>query len=962
MISVYKKLIVFSIAIFTYISSFAQFYYTGHDPANTKWNIIKSENYSLIYPREIDSLARQYLYLLESYRDNIMDPINIKPKRIPVVLHPYISQSNGVVSWAPKRMELFTTPPSHSTETQSWDKQLVIHESRHVGQISHFTQGIYRVLYYIIGEQATGIGLGLVPPKWTLEGDAVFAETMLSNSGRGRSADFFKYYRASFLEGDYRNLDKWLLGSYKHYTPSIYEFGFFQISSDHYFNPTHNRSKEIFSNYDKYWYSPNKMFEIKKYGYKNYSTFQKLWTNIWEEELSIKGETTKSNKLTTKKEKVYTEKTTPILNDSTLFFIKKGMYDETQLNYISKNNKEKKIRNFSYSYNKLIPSKNGIYWTEIVSDPRWGLRSYSSLFFYNYKNKKVKRLTSKTKYFNPALSSTEDTIAVAEYPTKGSSYLVLLEKTGKEISKTEAPYKGQIKESAFIGDDIYCSIITDKGLGIYKYSDKKWSEEIAPQHRTIERLRSTSDYIYFCSDLDGVLNIYSYTPSTKILWQLTNSKYGADYPFYDSKTESLIYSEYSNKGYNIVSSPKDSLFWEISSFNRPYKDKIVNFIASNIYPIEKTTQSDSLSYVEILDKEKYPSKKYNKLTHLFRIHSWAPFYYNIDKIRNISFDNYYEVVNLGATIYTQNSLGTATTMMGYSYHKGFHSGHFKFDYSGLYPVFELTCDVNEKHINNYKIVLEDDKLSLKITEINKPSVRASLNTYLPLRFNSRGWNRGLIPQLNFDISNDSYYSYSHKKDILSNRVALGLRYYQVYNTSASQIYPKWGFGISTMAATAIGSGELFGYLGYLYSYGYLPGFHKTNGIKLTASYQQQFNKGKIYNLGYYASAPRGYKEYRIGDKYFKVTADYALPVYLGDFDIFSVIYFKRMRLAPFIDYAMDTSQSKKNNLLSYGCEAIFDFSVLRYGLKLSAGLRYSHTGQQITNKTNIFDFIFNISL
>ena len=90
-----------------------------------------------------------------------MSELNIDPRPIPVVLHPYTTQSNGVVTWAPKRMDLFSSPDPYESNPDAWIPHLTVHESRHVGQVEHFTKGIYNVFYYPFGEQITGLGLGL---------------------------------------------------------------------------------------------------------------------------------------------------------------------------------------------------------------------------------------------------------------------------------------------------------------------------------------------------------------------------------------------------------------------------------------------------------------------------------------------------------------------------------------------------------------------------------------------------------------------------------------------------------------------------------------------------------------------------------------------------------------------------------------------------------------------------------
>lgn len=64
-----------------------------------------------------------------------------------------------------------------------------------------------------------------------------------------------------------------------------------------------------------------------------------------------------------------------------------------------------------------------------------------------------------------------------------------------------------------------------------------------------------------------------------------------------------------------------------------------------------------------------------------------PFYFNYNEIEQFTFQTYYQTIAPGATIMSQNTLGTLTSLLGYSYHKGFHAGHLRLDYSGILPVF-----------------------------------------------------------------------------------------------------------------------------------------------------------------------------------------------------------------------------------------------------------------------------------
>ena len=98
---------------------------------------------------ETDSIAREYLWLLESNYNAVNSGLLIAPKKLPVVLNPYTVNSNGMVTWTPKRMELYTQTPVNGY-AQLWQEQLALHEGRHVGQLTHFTRHFYKPLNVLL--------------------------------------------------------------------------------------------------------------------------------------------------------------------------------------------------------------------------------------------------------------------------------------------------------------------------------------------------------------------------------------------------------------------------------------------------------------------------------------------------------------------------------------------------------------------------------------------------------------------------------------------------------------------------------------------------------------------------------------------------------------------------------------------------------------------------------------------
>lgn len=126
-------------------SLFAQFYTAGNDPSKVKWNYILTDKYKIIYPVGTDSIAQQYALSLEKFAAVLGNSCGYTPNEKyydphPVVLHSYLSYSNGSVSSAPRVMDLYTTPDAYSPVSTPWIDQLAVHEGRHVAQMQ-FVRG-----------------------------------------------------------------------------------------------------------------------------------------------------------------------------------------------------------------------------------------------------------------------------------------------------------------------------------------------------------------------------------------------------------------------------------------------------------------------------------------------------------------------------------------------------------------------------------------------------------------------------------------------------------------------------------------------------------------------------------------------------------------------------------------------------------------------------------------------------
>jgi hypothetical protein len=110
------------------------------------------------------------------------------------------------------------------------------------------------------------------------------------------------------------------------------------------------------------------------------------------------------------------------------------------------------------------------------------------------------------------------------------------------------------------------------------------------------------------------------------------------------------------------------------------------------------------------------------------------------------------------------------------------------------------------------------------------------------------------------------------------------------STANSQVYPRWGIGAELGAVSRLDAYKVFSPMGYLYTYGYVPGFTRTQGFKFTAMWQRKLRDGSPFSQQIVSVLPRGFEgSAGLGNhlslynrNLVKVTADYAIPIHIGD--------------------------------------------------------------------------------
>lgn len=1001
-----KRLLTTLYLIVLTISASGQFYVTGDDPGRLKWYSLDTENFKIIFPEGNDSLARVYGSNLEKYRTSVSLTTGYQAggpgkDRMPVVLHTW-NTANGSVAWAPKRMDLFTIPSAYEPNALPWDKMLAIHESRHVTQMQFGMTKALKPFNWFFGEMFNILASVEYPGISHIEGDAVIVETAYSQSGRGRTADFLDYYRVAYDEGVRRSWGQWRFASQKNYSPTYYALGYLTVGGiRHFYNCPDYMSQayhQIASRPYKFgsFYSVAKEVSGKKRFNDVFLEIADSMAVIWKAEADARAPYIPMEAVT-KEPRLYTDYISNVFVDNELYAIKKGHLNTPEMVRITEDG-DNRISAFSSQTGKVKFQGNRLFWSETMPDERWTMQTHSRIRFMKGRLENGVALWSGDKnlsdndrlLYNPSVSGDGKFIACVEYKVKGGSSLVVLDAVdGSVIRTVDAPEGLQLVETAWIGENVYATGLSEDGYGIYSINDRCESI-LEAQPVLMKDFGSYGNELMFTCDRTGSNELYHFNLQSGKLTQKTSIRHGGESFAYSPDGKWLYFSSQTVKGKQIFRTPVSELFSYDADLSDRHKYMLAEALtAQEMAAMDKMKaehpETDSVTEENMAGAYTSEPKRYRKFPHMFNVHSWAPLYVNVNNIMNMSYDYTYDLASLGATGIIQNKLSTAVGQFGYSAHrdpyhpdKWRHSGHAKFTYSGLYPIFELSVDFNDRSAIQYnpKAIVENgySMMSIDAKEDAAPFVYADLKVYVPFDLSSGGWFRGVIPQVSYSFSNDFFNSsmpyISHREQdgagSPGGQVFLGatdgknrpmqylrgnLRAYSVLGTSNSCVYPRWGIGVEMGVSSMLAAMDYYSPMGYAYVYGYVPGFARTHGIRLSALYQTKL-KDSPFGQRTVSIMPRGFvgtpsigSSLSVQKKSLaKVSAEYGIPIYIGDIAIAnSLLNIKRLVFTPHFDYTFIDSTG--SGLYSAGATLTLNLeSVLWLGWPCSFGVTGSYNG------------------
>ncbi len=188
-----------------------------------RWLSIETEHFEIVYPDEMQLQAELSAEALEQTAALYSEELKLTGKStFTVILDRAEFTPNGYVVILPRSSVFYSLPAID--QNIDWYTLLSVHEGRHIAQIKAANRGVTRLLNLAFGDQ------GLIPlffaPDWIYEGDAVMAETLYTNGGRGRNPLFTMPVKGMILEDSMPSYQTMIHGSYTGPMPNAYTMGY----------------------------------------------------------------------------------------------------------------------------------------------------------------------------------------------------------------------------------------------------------------------------------------------------------------------------------------------------------------------------------------------------------------------------------------------------------------------------------------------------------------------------------------------------------------------------------------------------------------------------------------------------------------------------------------------------------------------------------------------------------------
>jgi hypothetical protein len=858
-------------------------------PPETQWREIRTAHFEVVYPREIESDAQRAANALETLYVPLSQTLGASLPRHTTVLLPnqgVTRRVGGSVSLFPLMATFQMMPQQGFWGTNDWINTLTVEEGRHLVQIAKMNHGFGRLASTLFGDAGLASVLSWSLPSWWLEGDARAADTSMLRGGVGQYASSEMATRALLLSGQNYSYMKAMHGSFRDGVARQAELGAFLV------NHVENTSgvdawSRIMAKAAQGSWNPFSLSDAMK------KVTGRSAAENYAETMSQLGELFTSRAdgvafsrpriLNTAPKLAFTGYYRPVFEkDGSVLAQKSGM-DTFPVEVVRVRPDGHEQTLFRYAPTVTAGSRTSVVngkmvWDEYVPDVRW-VRGYSEILIRDMSSGHTHRLTHKTRFMNPVLSPDGARIAVVEFlPDRQCSLVILDAHTGGELRRLPSPDNDIIFTPAWSGDGRRVVMVTQNGKGraltVADLESGSFQDVIPHCDEELDHPVFYREYLLYKSSRDGVVNIFAVEITSGQRYRVTTSKFGADYPSVSPDGATLLFSDYSYRGYNLAELPLDPAAWTRAD------------------PVESSSlgyQPNYKDYSAGISSTKYSAQFYHPLAHLFDFHSWgltSP------------------PPNLGFGLMSDDKMGLLDLNASFLYNTnerapGFETG---FSYNRFFPVLDFSVADRERRLRF------EDSID------NFTEHTASAGFHIPLNF-SRGYYRTAL-SLGASVEHISLAGGSLVP------LNYGLEFARLHQSSVRDLAPAWS---QILRFTYSDTVEANHYTANRFSADgrfALPGLFRHHALVLESGYER--NNGNYY-FSSQIPFPRGYTPF-IGPNLTRLSSYYALPLLYPDRGLGQLLYIRRV----YGDFFYDYGRVGDRLFRSTGAELIFDLNIFHF--------------------------------
>ncbi len=893
----------------------------GKSNNHLNWHKIETAHFEVFFTSlwqpEAEKVARNLEELYQ--KDQILGKKRFGKTQI--ILQGSTIQSNGFVGFAPFRSEFYLMAPQNPfLNSGNWLDLLSIHEYHHVLQHHKIKSGIVQISNFVFGEYGQAVSANLLVPKWFWEGDAVYAETKLSHGGRGRSADFLKYYRAIATENTPFNIRRAIGGTINKYTPNHYNLGYLLTNQIRKENGIEIFSSILHSTTNKLKSFTGAIKDNTGNGLSEH--FETALSSIRKEE-NAKKKWTNPDLIPSSKSNFYTEQLSIIRDQKEVFYISK---DFKHLPSIRAFTDAKSLTQPGISLDNAHHfdiNEDYICWTEYRKHPRWILEDYSIVRLKNRNTGKTSTLQKKVKHFQPQLHPFKNQIALLSANERNEMSIEVWNIDTKEIVQSIALSFDHAREMFFNQDGSILTLVVSEGQkqGVLAVDlrNKQQSLLIPLQYEAINSPKLFDYELLFLGNHLTDQHIYKLDLKEKSLYK-SNNKFLHCQSFTKSPTNGdFIYNEFSTQGYSIKQIEKEAL-------NASFE------ISHEFQEIDKTPIFQSTIPAHTISKVKSYFPKY-------KVHSYLPFAtFNQDGIEQV-----------GATLFINDKLSISNIELTVKSNLQTKDNRFSIDY--VYGYFPIAFGANlQEDVSNVQHTQIEDIEKFNLVSVKEKRLSGFLSYPISTikgnystQFNPRiGYLTKSIQIPNFSDRVNSYF-YKHEF-ALSKRKApaqalANIQYSQVLRVEQGKNKTN---DLHMLAL----SNELT-----------LPGIIPTHSTKLAYNYRNHSASGYLYNWD--INLPYGYfynQDYigtaiNSNEMHF-YGINYQLPLAYPNVSLGKVAYIKRLRIEPFHQAVQfQLLDNSERTFSSTGCHFYLDANWFQLQ---NAGLKLTISSTPESEKSNVF--------